>query len=233
MRLQKILSAVASRRKAEEYIAAGRVTINGKTAQIGAQADPARDEIMLDGKKILAPAQHVYIMLHKPKGVITSAHDPQGRKTVLDFFKGDEGVHPFRIFPVGRLDFDTSGLLLLTNDGDFAQRLTHPSNKIKKTYIARVRGTPDANALAALREGIDIEGRRTAPCEVELMKKGALTQLRITLHEGRNRQVRKMCDATGHPAISLKRIAVGVLRLGDLPSGAWRHLTAQEINQLS
>jgi 23S rRNA pseudouridine2605 synthase len=235
MRIQKMLKGIVSRRKAEEYIKAGRVQINGKTAEIGTIIDPEHDKITLDGKTVAPPRELVYIMLHKPKGVITSAHDPQGRKTVLDLLSADKDLTKIiktRIFPVGRLDYDTSGLLILTNDGDFAQRLAHPGHETKKTYIARVRGVPSEEALNLLREGIMLEGKKTAPCEILPTQKRAYTELRMTLYEGRNRQVRKMCEAIKHPATALKRIAVGALKLDTLPVGAWRLLSAQEVNKL-
>jgi 23S rRNA pseudouridine2605 synthase len=223
-RLQKLLTATTSRRKAEALITAGRVTVNGAVAVLGAKADPEKDDIRLDGQPVQQKKEHVYMMLHKPERVVTTAHDPQNRQTVFDFLpKG------LRCFPVGRLDYDTSGLLLLTTDGDFAYRLTHPSHEVKKTYIARVNGLPDAEALNAFRTGLMLDGKRTAPCDIAVIKKERNAQVRITLHEGRNRQVRRMCEAIGYPVMSLKRIAVGNLHLGDLKKGAWRYLTAQEL----
>ncbi|MCL2603711.1 MAG: rRNA pseudouridine synthase [Defluviitaleaceae bacterium] len=225
VRLQKLLTAVASRRKAEAYIADGRVTVNGAIAALGAKADPERDEILLDGQPVLRQSGHTYIMLHKPEGVVTTAHDPQGRRTVFDLLPKDT-----RLFTVGRLDYDSGGLLLLTTDGGLAQRLTHPSHEVKKTYIARINGLPDEAALAAFRSGLPIEGRKTSPCEITVIKKeSGDVRVRITLREGRNRQVRKMCDHIGHPVKSLKRVAVGELKLGDLPKGEWRNLTAHEV----
>ena len=225
--MQKILAPVVSRRKAEEMIAAGRVTVNGVVAVLGTKANPTGDDIRLDGKPIEAKADVVYIMLHKPEGVVTTANDPQGRPTVMDLLpKGS------RCFSVGRLDYDSSGLLLMTNDGDLAFRLTHPGHQVKKLYIARVRGLPDEKALAAFRGGLMIDGNLTAPCEIEVTKKEPNAQLRITLHEGRNRQVRKMCDAIGFPVLSLKRVAIGKLQLGDLKRGQWRHLTGDEVKML-
>lgn len=224
VRLQKLLTAVTSRRKAEEFIIAGRVTVNGTVATLGMKADPAKDDILLDGQPVRQKTEMLYIMLHKPERVVTTAHDPQGRQTVMDLLPAD-----FRCFPVGRLDYDTSGLLLLTTDGDFAYRLTHPSHEIKKTYIARLNGLPDEEALTAFRSGLMIDGKRTAPCEITVLKKEPNALVRITLREGRNRQVRKMCDAIGHPALSLKRVAVGGLKLNDLKKGEWRYLTPKEI----
>jgi pseudouridine synthase len=224
IRLQKILKTVASRRKAEEYINAGRVTVNGMVAGLGTKADPERDTIQLDGQPVRQRNAYTYIMLHKPVGVVTTARDPQGRQTVFDLLPLD-----MRLFSVGRLDYDSSGLLLLTDDGGFTQRLTHPSYEMKKTYAAILAGIPDDAALQAFRTGLDIEGHRTAPCEIAVTKKGQNAQARITLREGRNRQVRKMCEKIGHPVLSLKRVAVGNLKLGDLPKGEWRELTSGEV----
>ncbi|MCL2499949.1 MAG: rRNA pseudouridine synthase [Defluviitaleaceae bacterium] len=229
IRLQKILAAVASRRKAEAYIAEGRVTVNGVTAAVGAKADPDKDEILLDGQTVRPQEEMIYIMLHKPEGVVTTANDPQGRQTVFDLLP--EEVRKSRLFSVGRLDYDSSGLLLLTNDGEFAQQLTHPSREVKKTYIARVNGTPDNASLSAFRSGLDIEGKKTAPCEITVTKKGPNAQIRITIHEGRNRQVRKMCEKIGHPVLSLKRVAVGGINLGGLPKGGWRYLASREVTR--
>jgi 23S rRNA pseudouridine2605 synthase len=231
IRLQKILSPITSRRKADEYISAGRVTVNGVVAVPGTKADPQTDDIRLDGLRIKTSDSSTYIMLHKPEGVIVTARDPQGRKTIFDLLPDTIKKDGKRLFTVGRLDFDSSGLLLLTNDGDFANRLAHPSYEMKKVYIARVRGIPDTNALSAFRSGIEIDGKTTAPCQADIIKKEPNPRLRIVLHEGRNRQVRKMCEAIGHRVINLKRVAVGHLHLGDLPSGGWRYLTPQEVNQ--
>jgi 23S rRNA pseudouridine2605 synthase len=224
VRLQKLLSAITSRRKAETLISVGRITVNGTVATLGAKASPSRDQICLDGQPIAQKNEHHYIMLHKPERVVSTTSDPQNRKTVLDFLPPD-----LRCFPVGRLDYNTSGLLLLTTDGDFAYRITHPSHEIKKTYIARVNGIPNDTALRALRTGILINNIPTAPCEVTLTKKEPNAQLRITIHEGRNRQVRKMCEAVGCPVISLKRVTIGDVQLGNLPVGKWKAFTTQPI----
>jgi pseudouridine synthase len=229
IRLQKILSGITSRRKAEEYIAAGRVTVNGVTAALGAKADPEKDEVKLDGKPVTnTQTGLLYIMLHKPERVMTTMDDPQGRKTVRDLLPAELGA---RCFPVGRLDYDTSGLLLMTNDGDFAHRLTHPRYEVKKTYIARLNGLPSPEALDKFRRGLVIDGKPTSPCEITIIKNDP-PQVRIVLHEGRNRQVRRMCDIIGHPVLSLKRISVGPLRLGALPKGQWRNLTPREAASL-
>ncbi|MCL2456140.1 MAG: rRNA pseudouridine synthase [Defluviitaleaceae bacterium] len=220
-RLQKILAqaGVASRRKCEEIILAGRVAVNGETiCEPGAKAD-ADSEILVDGKKI-AREKKFYIAFHKPAGVVTTAFDPQGRPTVMDFVPRD-----VRLFPVGRLDFDTSGLLILTNDGDFANKLSHPSHEIKKTYIATLRGKISRENLQKFRRGIKIDGRLTAPAEIKILREeNSQTVAEISIREGRNRQVRKMCDAVGCPVIALKRVAIGGVQLGDLPVGKWREL---------
>jgi pseudouridine synthase len=220
-RLQKILAqaGVSSRRKSEELILAGRVAVNGKIVrELGAKADDA-DEITVDGKKILREKK-IYLVLHKPAGVVTTAFDPQGRPTVMDFVPRD-----VRLFPVGRLDFDTSGLLILTNDGEWANKLSHPSNEVKKTYIATLRGKPSRENLQRFRRGIKIDGRLTAPAEIKILREeNAHTVAEITIREGRNRQVRKMCDAINCPVIALKRVAIGDVKLGDLPVGKWREL---------
>jgi len=228
IRLQKILAnaGVASRRKAEEMIAAGRVCVNGVTVkELGTKATAAA-EITVDGVPLSTEAQKKwYIMLNKPEGVVTTVSDQFGRPTVMDYIPKH-----IRLFPVGRLDFDTSGLLFLTNDGDWANRLTHPKFEVIKTYIALLRGEPSKEKLKTFREGIEIEGRLTAPAEIKIVscdKSGTVVQ--ITIHEGRNRQVRKMCEAIGCPVITLKRVAVGGVKLDDLSVGKWRNLTEKEV----
>ena len=222
IRLQKLLAmaGVASRRKAEELITAGRVTVNGAVVrELGVKA-AFNAALAVDGKPVTAE-QKVYIMLHKPEGVVTTVTDPFNRATVMDLIpKG------LRLFPVGRLDYNTSGLLFLTNDGEWAQSLTHPKHEVSKTYIATVRGVPAEEDLRAFREGLNIDGRPTAPCEADILNGN---KLRITIHEGRNRQVRKMCEAIGHPVIKLMRVSVGKVELGDLPYGKWRDLTPREV----
>ena len=249
IRLQKIIAnaGVASRRKAEELIAGGHVTVNGEiVTELGVKAG-VRDVIEVDGVPIgRAPKKKTYIMLHKPTGVVTTASDELGRPTVLDFLPPDR-----RLFPVGRLDFDTSGLIFLTNDGDWANELTHPGGGIRKTYIANLRGEPTAKELEKFRTGIRLDGRLTAPAEIEVRtshgenrgnnSKGKrspeagnskkVCKVRIVITEGRNRQIRKMCEAIGHPVIDLKRIAIGGVKLGDLTEGRWRYLTEGEIRQ--
>lgn len=233
MRLQKILSqaGIASRRAAERLIAEGRVTVNGVTVRaMGTKGDPAADDIRVDGRRIRGPEQHRYILLNKPAGYVTTRSDPQRRPTVLDLLRG---VREY-VYPVGRLDYDTEGLLLLTNDGDLAARLTHPRHGVERTYEARVAGAPDAHDLERLRAGMPLDGRRTLPAAVDLMTRGQSVEsvLRITIREGRNRQVRRMCEAVGHPLRALRRTRIGPLSDRRLKPGQWRELTAQEIGAL-
>jgi len=228
IRLQKWLSqsGIASRRKAEEMILAGDVAVNGViVTELGTRADTDSDVVTVKGKPCELIRAKVYMALHKPEGVVTTVTDPYDRPTVMDFIPAGTPC-----FPVGRLDFETSGLIILTNDGEFAQLLTHPKHGYVKTYVAKVKGIPTREALASFRSGLKIDGELTAPCEVELVtsKKEPNAKLRIRLQEGRNRQVRKMCDAIGHPVISLKRVEVGPIKLGSLGRGEWRHLTAAE-----
>ena len=223
IRLQKILAkaGVASRRKAEILILEGRVFVNGRVAMLGTKALPS-DDITVDGKKIGAQKK-AYVMLHKPTGVICSAKDNFARKTVLDLVPSD-----VRLFPVGRLDYDTSGLILLTNDGDWANRIMHPRNNVKKTYIAHIKGEVTNKSLAAFSTGLLIDGKKTAPCEIKMISHETA---KIVLHEGRNRQVRKMCEAVGLEVVSLKRVSIGPYELGDLKPGEWKFLTEREASQ--
>ena len=227
IRLQKWLSqsGAASRRKAEELILAGHVAVNGITiTELGARADTTRDVVTVKGQPYELISAKIYIALHKPEGVVTTVSDPYKRRTVMDFIPAGTPC-----YPIGRLDYDTSGLILLTNDGELAQWLTHPKHGAAKTYIATVKGFPTREALAAFRKGLVIDGQLTSPCEVEIVKKEPNARLRIKLKEGRNRQVRKMCEAIGHPVVSLKRVEVGPVKLGDLARGQWRYLNAAEI----
>jgi pseudouridine synthase len=227
-RLQKILSraGVASRRRSEQLMLEGRVTVNGATArELGTRADPARDDIRVDGRRIALPERHRYLLLNKPRGYVTTRSDPQRRPTVLDLL---QGVREY-VYPVGRLDFDTEGLLLLTNDGDLAARLTHPRHAVARVYEARVLGVPDRHDLDRLARGVTIDGQRTAPARVKGLGAGRLL---ITIREGRNRQVRKMLDAIGHPAAELKRIALGPISDPRLKPGRWRDLTPAEVGRL-
>ncbi|GIP52067.1 MULTISPECIES: pseudouridine synthase [Paenibacillus] len=232
-RLQKILAGagVASRRKCEELILGGKVQVNGETVTtLGTKADPAVDVITVGGKTIGAEKK-IYIVFNKPKGVITSASDPQGRKIVTDYLKGITE----RLYPVGRLDYDTEGLLLLTNDGDFAHLLTHPKHHVPKTYHATVKGVPHGTELDKLKKGVMLEDGMTAPAEVEYQDidpEQKHSTISITIYEGRNRQVRRMFDAIKHPVTKLKRISFGDLYLGNLKRGLYRHLTKEEIEGL-
>jgi 23S rRNA pseudouridine2605 synthase len=232
-RLQKVLAqaGIASRRKCEELILSGKVEVNGKVVTtLGVKVNPAKDEIRVNGKPIQFEKK-VYVMLHKPKGVITSVHDPQGRRVVTDYLKGITE----RVYPVGRLDYDTEGLLLLTNDGEFANLLMHPSHHVPRTYLAYVKGVPHGSLLDKLREGIMLEDGKTAPAEVEYydvspdQKESVIS---ITVYEGRNRQVRRMFEKIGYPVTRLKRIQFGPLVLGGLPRGKYRLLSDEEVKEL-
>lgn len=241
-RLARFLAhaGVASRRHAENLIAAGRVQVNGAiVCGQGARIDPTQDIVQVDGKVIQASQasdQRVYILLNKPEGYISTASDPQGRPVVLDLLPAE--LRKLRVYPVGRLDSDTSGLLLLTNDGDFAQRLTHPRYALEKHYEALVEGRPSGIALRALRQGVVITedgGRKykTAPARIDVLRhEGDRTRLTLTIHEGRKRQVRRMLASVGLPVLALKRIGIGALTCGPLPVGQWRHLTEEEVTAL-
>jgi pseudouridine synthase len=257
VRLQKVLSqaGIASRRAAEKLIADGRVTVNGVTVRtMGTKADPAADDIRVDGQRVKGPQSLRYILLNKPPGYVTTRSDPQRRPTVIDLL-GDVREY---VYPVGRLDYDTEGLLLLTNDGDLAARLTHPRHGVERTYEARVAGVPDEGDLERLRTGIPLDGRRTLSADVELITRGPAgpvsasarraagaktvgrsdreareSVLRITIREGRKRQVRRMCEAIGHPVRTLRRVRIGPLSDRHLKPGQWRELTAAELRNLS
>jgi 23S rRNA pseudouridine2605 synthase len=230
-RLQKFLSraGVASRRKAEEIILQGRVTVNGQTAALGAKVSPESDAVAIDGKAVKADIKHVYLMLHKPEGYITTTKDQFNRPTVLDLIPDSYE----RVYPIGRLDFDTSGLLILTNDGNLTQALTHPSHQAEKVYIAKLGAVPTEEALEKFRKGVDLNGYVTAPAGIQIVKRDESTcSAKITIHEGKNRQVRRMCEALGYTVLFLKRVAEGKLYLGDLPRGAYRELTQDEVKHL-
>mgnify|MGYP005858216703 CR=1 FL=1 len=229
-RLQKILSAagVCSRRAAEGYLTAGRITVNGETAQLGQQADPETDDIRVDGVPLGREPETVYLMLNKPRGYVTTVSDEQGRKTVMDLLTG---VHT-RIYPVGRLDRDSEGLLLLTNDGALTQRLLHPSHEVSKEYHVTVSG-PVEHAAENLRRIRDVAGMAIRPAEVQMLRReGNRAELRIVIHEGRNRQIRRMCARCGLEVLRLQRVREHCLELGTLPLGQWRYLTAAEIAAL-
>lgn len=229
-RIQKILAAhgVASRRKCEEMIQSGRVSCNGAVCKLGDVADPLADKICLDGKPIPSKPDHCYIMLHKPRGYVTTLSDEKGRKNVVDLVK-DCG---YRVYPVGRLDMDSEGLLLLTNDGEFANNLMHPKHEINKTYRVFVKGFSQISMEAIMRP-ITLDGYRIRTPIVELVgTNNDSAELLITIHEGRNRQVRRMCAAAGMTVTRLIRISEGSLQLGELQKGMWRHLTSDEIASL-
>jgi len=231
-RLQKILSAagVASRRLSEELIVQGRVQINGRTVtELGTKADPDIDEIKVDGRRIHVQKRKRYLLLNKPRGYITTRSDPQGRPTVMELIRGVKEY----VYPVGRLDCDSEGLLLLTNDGELATRLTHPRHEVEKVYEARIRGVPDRHSIERLERGVTIEGRRTAPARGRIIdERESQAVVEIAIHEGRHRQVRQMFDAIGHPVIRLRRVRIGPIEDPDLPPGHWRELTPQEIARL-
>lgn len=235
-RLQKILSAagVASRRTAETLIEQGRVSVNGEVVrEMGTKADPETDDIRVDGRRIRAAQRKRYILLNKPRGYVTTRSDPGKRPTVMDLLAGIKEY----VYPVGRLDYDSEGLLLLTNDGELAARLTHPRHEVERLYEARVRGIPDAHAIDRLASGIIIDGRKTAPANVKLAKKleaasGTQAVVLVGIHEGRHRQVRQMFDAVGHPVIRLRRVRIGPIRDEELKTGHYRELTRQEIEKL-
>lgn len=229
-KLQKILSThgVASRRHAEQMIEQGRVSCNGRVCHLGDRADPELDTILVDGRPLPSLGEKVYIMLHKPRGFVTTLSDEKGRKNAAQLV-ADCGT---RVYPVGRLDMDSEGLLLFTNDGDFANRLIHPSHEVNKTYRVTVSGYSE-EALEKLRLPVTLDGYTIRPPQVQLVEsKDHLAQLLVTIHEGRNRQVRRMCQLAGMNVQRLIRISEGSLLLGDLPVGKWRHLTRDEVESL-
>jgi pseudouridine synthase len=231
-RLQKVLAraGIASRRAAERLIVDGRVTVNGEiVTRLGTRIDPERDAVKVDGRRIAARGPgRVYLMMNKPRGMMTTLSDPEGRPTVADLL---ERVRA-RVFPVGRLDFNTEGLLLLTDDGDLAESLMHPRHAVPKTYVAKVRGLPSREALARLRKGVEIEGRPTLPAKVQLTKPGHNAWVEVTVVEGRKHQVRQMLQAVGHPVVKLRRTRYAGLGLGDLRPGRVRPLTDEEVRRL-
>jgi len=231
-RLQKVLAqaGVSSRRKAEELIVAGKVKVNGKVVTLlGTKVDPEKDKILVEGKPVTGLEKKVYVLLNKPTGYVTTVKDPEGRPTVVRLLKGIKE----RVYPVGRLDYETEGLLLLTNDGQLAFALTHPKHGVEKVYLAQVVGVPGPDQLGKLRRGIRLADGITAPAKVRrlaIMEGNALLELKI--HEGKNRQIRRMCESLGHPVMKLQRIALGSLTLEGVATGSYRRLSPQEISEL-
>lgn len=232
IRLQKHLSAcgIASRRKAEELIESGKVRVNGRIATLGDKVDPKRDKVTVRGKNVVAVTEKVYIMVNKPRGYVTTMSDEYDRKCVNDLVK-DVGV---KVFPVGRLDRDSEGLLLMTNDGELANSITHPSRHVNKTYRVTVGGTVNDEQIEKLTTGIMLDGRKTQPCDVFVVeRKPDRTMLNFIIHEGRNRQIRRMCEAVGLDVLRLKRLEIAGVKLGGLKLGAWRNLNERELVRLT
>ena len=230
-RLQKIIAqaGICSRREAEQLITEGRVTINGKIAdQLGVKADKSSDHIKVDGKLLKVQDSHRYLLVNKPKGVITSVTDPEGRTTIMDVLKGIDA----RVYPVGRLDFQTEGAILLTNDGDLANRLLSPKSKCPKTYLVKVFGLPDEKDLSRVQRGVTIDGTRYGSCKVEVLRPGNNSWLKVILHEGKNQQIKRVFEFIGHPVSKLKRIGFAFLTSKGLKSGAWRELREVEVERL-
>ncbi len=232
IRLQKYLAlcGVASRRAAEKMIAEGQVTVNGvPVTEMGVKVEEDTDVVRVNGEVVRPEETRYYIAYNKPIGEVTTVSDPEGRATVMDKFRD----FPARLFPVGRLDYDSEGLLLLTNDGDMMNRLLHPSREISKVYLVKVSNTISEEELSRLRRGVMIDGRLTSPARVRLVRQEAFAAvLLVSIHEGRNRQVRKMVEAIGHQVVHLRRVEFGPISLGDLPAGRWRSLTPEEIRKL-
>jgi len=231
IRLQKVLAAagIASRREAERLIQSGRVEVNDRVVTaLGTRVDPRNDRIRVDGSAVGRAEHAVTLLLHKPKGVLCTVSDPRGRPTVLDLVRGVRE----RLFPVGRLDWNSEGLLLLTNDGELAQRLTHPSNHVAKTYRVKVKGIVERQVLEQVRHGLFLDGRRTLPAPVKRVSSQANTWLEILLFEGRKNQIRRVFERLGHPVLKLRRTAIGPLNDRDLKPGEWRPLTSSEVKAL-
>jgi 23S rRNA pseudouridine2605 synthase/16S rRNA pseudouridine516 synthase len=231
IRLHKVLAdaGVASRRAAEALIAEGRVRVNGRVVTTqGVRVEPGRDTIAVDGRRIHEAGQRVYLLLFKPRGYITSVTDPQGRPTVMDLLRGVRE----RVFPVGRLDWDSEGLLLLTNDGDLAFRLTHPGNHVPRTYRVKVKGRLPGEALEQARRGIRIDGRLTLPARITPISSQVNSWIEVVLHEGRKNQIRRMFERLGHPVLKLRRVAIGPVQDRRLRPGSWRPLTRGEVDRL-
>ena len=231
-RLQKVLAkaGIASRRKAEELIRDGSVKVDGKiVTEMGTRVDPDNQDIECNGRHVSAREKKVYILLHKPAGFLSTVNDPQGRPIVVDLLQNIKE----RVYPVGRLDLDTQGALLLTNDGELAQKILHPSHEVNKTYVAKVKGKPGKNKLGMLSKGITLEGRKTWPADIEVLHTELqTTTIKIVIHEGRKRQVRKMFEAVGHPVLHLKRTAYGQLELKELGPGKYRFLSPGDIQMI-
>lgn len=232
IRLQKYMSenGIASRRKSEELIEAGKVKVNGRVASLGDKVDPIRDKIMVSGKRVVRTKTKMYIMLHKPRGFVTTMSDELGRKCVSELVEDA----PVRLFPVGRLDRNSEGLLLMTNDGSFSNMLTHPSRHVAKVYRVTVREKVSEEQITKLTEGIMLDGSKTLPCDVHIIDKGEnRAVLNVVLYEGRNRQIRRMCEAVGLTVIRLKRTEIAGVKLGMLPQGKWRELNEKEMQHLT
>ena len=233
MRINKYIAScgVASRRKADDLVAEGRVYVNGKkVTEPGLQIDPESDSVKVDGKAIGVEEKKVYVLLNKPTGYISTARDQFGRKSVTDLVKVK-----YRVYPVGRLDYDTSGLLILTNDGELTYAVTHPKHELVKTYVARIEGVPSGDELEKFRSGVDIGGFVTSRASISIIsqsKDRSTSTVEIKIHEGKNRQVRKMCDAIGHKVLGLQRTAIGDLKLEGLQVGEWRYLSSEELGRL-
>ena len=230
-RLQKVIAemGLASRRKAEDLILEGRVTVNGRVAEIGMKADPLKDHIKVDGKLLFRAEKKVYYIFNKPRGVVTSMSDPEGRPAVQDFVRGIKQ----RVFPVGRLDFDSEGLLLLTNDGEFTHAVLHPSKKIAKTYLVKIKGNIEEENLVKLRSGIRLDRTVTAPAKVRRLRKTESNSwIEIVLYEGKKRQIRRMLERVGHSVIRLMRIKINGIEMGPLKPGACRQISAEEMKIL-
>jgi 23S rRNA pseudouridine2605 synthase len=231
-RLQKFMAncGVASRRKCEELITNGSVKVNGvKIDTLGYKVNPDKDIVEVNGSIIKLVSKKIYIALNKPVGYVSTVSDERNRRTIIDLIDIDE-----RIYPIGRLDYDTSGLILLTNDGEIYNRIIHPRVEVNKVYIATVKGKMNEDSIIKFKNGIDIGDYVTAPGKLEILKSDRdISEVRITIHEGKNRQVRRMCDAVGHPVLSLRRESVGKIRLGSLKEGKWRYLTDSELNYLN
>lgn len=232
VRLQKYLAeaGIASRRKCEEYIVQGRVKVNNKVAELGRKIDPKKDEVLFDGKKILIQEELIYILLNKPIGYVTTAKDQFNRDSVLDLVKTNK-----RLVPVGRLDMYTSGALILTNDGDFVYKVTHPKHEIEKTYTVTIKGIVKQEEIEVLKKGVEIEDYITKPAKVKILKTDEeknQSRLEITIHEGKNRQVRKMCEAIGHKVLALHRSKIAGIGVKDIPLGKWRYLNFKEVKKI-